>query len=109
MSIFAVETWNLKPEKVNEFNSFLERWKKLVKDRPELFEELKSWNSYMTIFGTTHSCMNLWEYDSISDIEKHTANFGTDPQLKELVTELWTYLVPGTHREEIWRHVIKLK
>ena len=109
MSIFVVETWSLRTEKLKEFNSFLERWKKLVKERPELFEEVKSWNSYMTMFGTTNSGMNLWEYNSIGDIEKHMAKFGSDPELRELVTELWTYLVPGSHREEIWRHAIKLK
>ena len=60
----------MRAEKLEEFNSFLERWKKLVKEKPELFEEIKSWNSYGVILGKTHSGMNLWEYDSISDFEK---------------------------------------
>ena len=109
LSIFVVEKWNLRPEKLHEYNTFLAKWKKLVEKRPELFEEIKSWNSYMTIIGTSHSCMNLWEYERFSDIEKHMAKYGTDTELKEFVSELWTYLLPGSHRDEIWRHVTKLK
>ncbi len=77
MTILVKETWDLKPEKAAEFYKFLERWKKLVKERPELFDELKSWNSHETILGTTFQGMNLWEYESMADMEKHHKKFYT--------------------------------
>ncbi len=109
MTIILVETWDVKPEKVVEFKSFLERMKKLVKERPELFEEVKSWDSYETVTGTTFQGMNLWEYDNMTEWEKSSNKFYTDPQLGKLLSELWTYLIPGTHREEVWKPVMKLK
>jgi hypothetical protein len=109
MTIYVKETWDLKPEKAAEFIKFLERWKKLVKERPELFEGLKSWNSYEAVMGTTFQGMNLWEYENMAEMEKSSSKFYTDPTLVKLVTELWTYLIPGTHREEVWKPVMKIK
>jgi hypothetical protein len=109
MTIISRETWNLKPEKAAEFYGYLERWKKLVHDRPDLFEEIKSWDSYQTVMGTTFQCMNLWEFEDFTEMEKHQKKFYTDPTLTKYVTELWTFVQPGTHRLEVWRPVIKLK
>jgi len=109
MTIFVKETWDLKPEKVGDFYKFLERWKKIIRDRPDLFEELKSWESYEAITGTTFKGMNLWQYENMAEWEKHSSKFYSDPTLVKMVTELWTYLIPGTHKEEIWKPVMKLK
>jgi hypothetical protein len=109
MTIISKETWDLKPEKAAEFRKYLERWQKLVKDRPELFKEIKSWNSYDTVMGTTFQGMNLWEFENFTEMEKHQKKFYTDPTLVKMVNELWTYLVPGSHRLEVWQPVIKLK
>jgi hypothetical protein len=40
MTIYVKETYILKPEKAAEFYKFFERFKKLVKERPDLIEEV---------------------------------------------------------------------
>ena len=47
--------------------------------------------------------MDLWEWGSMADMEKSYAKFDADPTLVKFVTEFWTYVVPGPHREEIWK------
>ena len=109
MTIYVKETYILKPEKAAEFYKFFERFKKLVEERPDLFEEVKSWNSYGAYIGTTFQGMDLWEWGNMADMEKSYAKFDADPTLVKFVNEFWTYVVPGTHREEIWKPVLKLK
>jgi hypothetical protein len=110
MTIYVIETWVLKPEKQVEFYLvYAEKWKKLIKEKPELFEEIKSWNGYEATFGTTYSGMNLQEYETMADLEKSMKKLKSEPVVRELFSELWTYLLPGSHREEIWRPVAKLK
>jgi len=105
----VVETWNLKPDKLEDFDSFIERWKNLVNERPDLFEELRSWNSYRLVVGPNHSGMSLWEFDSVDDREKFRKKLRSEPELIELVSELGDYFVPDSHQEDMWRPVLKLK
>lgn len=109
MTVLVVETWNLRPDKIEEFDSFLERWKNLIDERPDLFEELKAWNSYRPMFSAEPSGMNLWEFDSIDDREKFRKKLGSEEVLIELVSELGDYIVSGSHNEDMWGPVLKLK
>jgi hypothetical protein len=105
----VVETWNLKPDKLEDFESFFQRWKNLVNERPDLFEEIRSWNSYRLVKGPEHSGMSLWEFDSVEDREKFRKKLRSDPELIELVSELGDYFDPDNHQEDMWRPVLKLK
>jgi hypothetical protein len=109
MVIYVVETWVLRPERLEDFPAFLEKWKKIMKEKKHLFKELKSWNIYSTMFGTSHSGMGIWEYESMADLEKSMSPFHSDPDVKKLVDELWTFVLPGTHREEIWKPTAQMK
>ncbi len=46
MTVIVKETYSIKAEKNDEFYHYLERFKKLIYDKPDLFKEVKSWNTY---------------------------------------------------------------
>lgn len=109
MTIYIFQTYVLKPEKHAEFYVYAEKWKKWIKENPELFEEIRSWSSYEAVIGTTYNGMTIQEYDSMAELEKSMKKLQSDKKARELFSELWTYIVPGCHREEIWRPAVILK
>jgi len=100
----VVEKWLAKPEKQEEHTQVMHKFRKYIKDNPEMFKEVKSIREYTQMLGGI-SGMFIWliEYDSLADYAKLTSRMGKDEEAAELTQE-WTALIDRpTWSVEIWR------
>jgi len=64
--MFVVETFTLKTEKMADFPC-PKMFQDLIKKRPDLMKELKSWGVYQESFGTAGGFIEFSEFDSYED------------------------------------------
>ena len=103
MTILVVEKWVVKPEKQEEHMKVMQKFRKFIKDNPELFKEIKSVKEYTQMFGgISGMCIWLIEYDSLADYEKNHTRMDKDEDVKKLTQE-WNALIdPATVSVDIW-------
>lgn len=65
--MFVVETFTVKADKVSSFPC-PQMWKDILKLKPELAKELKSWCVYQTSFGKFGEMIEFSEFDSYEDL-----------------------------------------
>jgi hypothetical protein len=108
MTIWMVDTYAVKPDKLGEFPEFIKKFTAFVKKRPDLIKEIKSFkiNSKL-IGGTWGGYVEMYEFENVADFEKC---FGRIMQDKEFMTEIYAkipnYIVLGSESIEIWNSVI---
>ncbi len=103
-----LEKYVIKSDKLIEFSEYVKKYLTwLEKRRPTLYKEVKSHKMLNQIFGD-HYCeqVEIWEYENLADLEKTMNRLMQD---KELNTEVFpvfaTYMVPGTHKLEVYNEV----
>lgn len=107
MSIFVVDTHVVKPEKQEGYASLMKRLRKYMKENPETFRGLKSWKVFAQMFGgISGGHVQLWEYDSMADIEKSMMLMFRDKGFMEIKREFDRLIEPTTHSWNIWNSVI---
>jgi len=107
MAVFMVETYVVKPEKQKELVSLLQRVVKLMKEKPEKFQEVKSYKVYSQMVGAMGGYTEIWEADSMADIEKFYHRMLTDEELMKIPQEFFTLIVPETYITRIWTNVLE--
>jgi hypothetical protein len=107
MTIFVVETYVVKPDKLGEFAKATKDFEAFMKKRPDLFKETKSYKAYSHMLGGTWGG-GVWmtEVESLADLEK---GLKKQMQDKEFMTEVYAkfmaLIVPGTYSLNIWTPV----
>ncbi|HVP17278.1 MAG TPA: hypothetical protein VMT42_07920 [candidate division Zixibacteria bacterium] len=107
MTVFSMETYVVKPDKLSEFTAFVKNYEAYMKKRPELFKELKSHKVFSHLLGGNWGG-GAWmgEYENLADLEK---NFNKLMGDKEFMTKMfpeWNALiVPGTYSINVWTPV----
>jgi hypothetical protein len=107
MTIWVVETYVVKPDKLGEFTTVIKNFKAFMKRRPDLFKETKSYKVFNHMLGGTWGG-GVWmtEMESLADLEKGLKKQMED---KEFMTEVYakfmTLIVPGTYSVNIWTPV----
>jgi hypothetical protein len=108
MTVFLVETFIVKPDKLEEWMTNHKKFLAWMKKHPDLFKEIKSLKTFSQMFGGNWGgYVEMWEAKSVSDIEKVMSRV---MQNKEYMTKLYpeamALVVPGTYSENIWNFVI---
>lgn len=82
----------------------MRKFRKFIKDKPELFKGMKSVKEYIQIFGGTNG-MNIWliEYNSLADYEKESARMQKDEGAQKLNNEWQALIDPVTVSVDVWR------
>lgn len=107
MSVFVVDTHVVKPEKQEEYVSLMKRLSKYMKENLQTFKELKSWKVFCQTFGgIAGGHIQLWEYESMADIEKSMTLMFKDKGFMEIKRELDRLIEPATHSWNVWTAVI---
>jgi hypothetical protein len=107
MTIFVVEKYVVKPDKMDEFTQLIKEFKAWMKKRPELFSYVKSYKVFSHLLGGTWGG-GVWmtEVESLADFEK-----GLKKQMesKEFMTEIYAKfmatVVDGTYSIDVWTPV----
>jgi hypothetical protein len=104
-----IEKYVIKSDKIQEFSEYIKKYSQwLERSRPRLYKEVKSHRMLSQMFGD-HYCMQMeiWEYESLSDLEKTWKRIQEDRELNTQVFPMFaTYMVPGSHKIEIWNQVL---
>jgi hypothetical protein len=96
MTILAVETMVVKPEKQGEVMALWQKALKYMKDHPEK-TKAKSTKIFTQVFGGNFGAfVSMSEYDSIADWEKEYAIMMQDEEYMKLFQESMAFIVPGT-------------
>jgi hypothetical protein len=107
MTILAVETYVIKPDKMGEYTAFFKKFMEWVKKNPDLFKEVKSFKLFSHMLGGKYfTYVEMWELENLADFEK----LGNRLEQSEYVTrfrpEGMSLVVPGTLSLEIWNSVM---
>jgi hypothetical protein len=102
MSIFFVETYVVKAEKLEEFPQRLKEFIKYKEDHPDLFPGLKSWKLYRQRIGEpTGLYIEMWEYESLTHWEQDRT-FEEDEGMKRISSGFHQLVEPATFSTSIW-------
>ena len=106
MTVFTVERYVVKPDKLAEFTAFVKKFKAIVKRRPELCKEMKSYKIYSDQLGGNWGG-GTWmtEYDSLADFEKCVKRAMGDKEFITIMAEWNALIVPGTYSINVWTPV----
>ena len=107
MAVFAVFTYVVKLDRMNEQMAFVADFKAWIKKRPDLFKGMKAWTVYSKLAGGKFGeFVEIAEYENLTELEK---NYAAVMQDKEYLTKHYPTMVglfvPGTLGMEIWNSV----
>ena len=109
MTIFLVSTWVVKPDKLGEFPIYGKKYLAWMKERQDLFKELKSYKYFSHMIGGggyVGSYVEMWEFESLAELEKFSTRYGSDKEhMTKILPEFMTLVVPGTFSSYMWSPV----
>jgi hypothetical protein len=106
MTIFTLERYVVKPDKLGEFTAFVKKFEALTKKRPELCKEMKSYKIFSDLLGGNWGG-GAWmtEYDNLADFEKCFKKAMADKEFMTMMAEWNALIVPGTYSINVWTPV----
>lgn len=108
MTIFVVGTMLANPEKRE---ALMQLWRKFfayMKEKPELFKEVKSFRVFNQMFGgLLNGFIEFVEYDSLKDYEAFQERISKDPEYVKIIQEFLQLADPATLSEQVWKPVMQ--
>lgn len=106
MTIFMVETYIVKLDKLGEFMAFLKKWETWMKKNPEVFKEVKSHKVFSHLLGgNLGGYVEMTEFENLADFEKWMNKFMKSDFMTTLYPEFASLQVPGTYSNNMWNSV----
>lgn len=106
MSVFVVETYVVKPEKQGEYQTLIQNLLEYKKQNPQLFKEVKSFRLFHQMFGgLAGAYIEMWEFDSMADLEKCWMKELKDDGFMKLHKEFTLFVEPTTFSMNVWTTV----
>lgn len=106
MTIFMVETYIVKPDKLGMFPAFIKKFETWMKKHPELFKEVKSYKIFSHMLGgNMGGYVEMTEFENLADFEKFFAKIMKSEFMVTLYPEFTNLVVAGTDSMSIWNSV----
>jgi hypothetical protein len=106
MSIILAETYMVRHEEQKEFQSSLEEFIRYKERHPKLFESVKSWRLLKQFSGgIANAYVELWEFDSLLDMEKCSARIFKTKEGKKIQADFYDQIDNATFTRSIWNSV----
>jgi hypothetical protein len=106
MTIFSVETWVVKPDKLGEFPVWVKKWERWVKKHPEVFKEVKSHKVFSHMLGGNWGgYVYMTEFENLADFEKGLNKLMKSDFMTTLYPEFASLIVAGSYSINIWNPV----
>jgi hypothetical protein len=103
MTVFMVETYVVKPEKLSEFTAYKEKWKKFF---AKWLKEVKSYKMFTQLFGGNWGgYVEMWEFENLADCEKFFNRVMQSDYTTKLYPEFASLVVPATYSISAWNPV----
>lgn len=108
VTVFMMDTYVLKPEKVSEYATFLKRYDTWMRSQPELFREVKSVRLYSQTLGhVLDSYCEIWEFESLAGLETWVAKYFVNKEATAWHQEWLGMVVPGTESRSTLRPIFE--
>lgn len=106
MTVSMVETYVIKPDKLEEFNTLLKKSETYMKKHPDLFKEMKSHKIFSQLFGGNWGgYIEMYEFENLASFEKWMTRIMQSDYMRTSYPEQISLVVPGTHSMNIWKSV----
>jgi hypothetical protein len=107
MTVFVVETYIVKPDKLGEYTELAKKYVEWTRKRADLFKEVKSWRLFAHMFGgTSGGYVEMWEFMNLIDYEKVMSRLMQDREfITEFYSKVMAMMVPGTYSTSVWNPV----
>jgi hypothetical protein len=103
MTVFMVETYVVKPEKLSEFTAYKAKWKKFF---AKWLKEVKSYKMFTQLFGGNWGgYVEMWEFENLADCEKFFNRVMQSDYTTKLYPEFASLVVPATYSISAWNPV----
>ena len=103
--LYVLEVYTAMPDKIDDVVALTQKVAGLLKKHPEKYKWVKSYSAMQHDIGTMGGFYEVWEFESLADMEKFMAFYPTDKDLKAVHEEFVKLLVPGSHRYEVVNEV----
>jgi hypothetical protein len=106
MTIFWVDSYVIKPDRLSEFTEVLRRFKAWMKEQPDLFKEVKSYKVFSHMLGGRWGgYVEMFEFESLSEFEKWKNKIAQSEFAKTHLAESASLIVPTSESLDIWNSV----
>ncbi len=106
MTVFLIRTYCVKPSKLKEHNEWGKKLVALMKNKPELFSNVKSMRVLSHKYGgKVGGFTAMWGFDSLAHIEGWENGFTEIPEEMALRSEFMKLIIPGSFSADIWESV----
>jgi hypothetical protein len=101
-----VETFIIKPDKLEEFTTGFKIFETWMKERPELYTEVKSHKLFSHMLGGKWGgYVEMWEFENLANFEKWVNKLMQSDFMTTIYPQFAILEVPGTDSIEIWNSV----
>jgi hypothetical protein len=103
-TVFVVETYVVKPDKLGEYAELAKKYVEWTKKRADLFKEVKSWKLFAHLYGgISGGYVEMWEFENLMDYEKAMNRLMQDKEfMTEFYTKVMAMMVPATYSVNVW-------
>lgn len=106
MTVFMVETYVVKPEKLAEFTAWAKKFFEWKETHPQLFKEVKSYKMFAQVLGGNWGGqVEMWEFENLAECEKWMNRIMQSEWMVTLYPEFVALVAPATHSMCIWNPV----
>jgi hypothetical protein len=106
MTVFMVETYIVKPDKLGEAAAHFKKFETWVKEHPELLKEVKSTKIFTHLLGGNWGgYVVMTEFENLAEGEKWENKFMKSGYMTTLYPEWASLLVAGSYSISIWNSV----
>ena len=103
MSVFVVETYVVRAEKLEDFTPALQEFLDFKDRNPALFEGLKSWRLLKQEFGgVSDMYVEMWEYENLAEMERVSEQIFADEGMSRIGKGFHQLVEPTSFTAAIW-------
>lgn len=103
MSVFVVETYVVRAEGLEDFDSALRDFLAFKAQNMALFKDLKSWKLLKQAYGgVADMYIEMWEYESLAEMERISDQIFADEGMKRIGKGFHKLVEPTSLTTSIW-------
>jgi antibiotic biosynthesis monooxygenase (ABM) superfamily enzyme len=107
MTIFWVDSYVIKPDKLSEYMKVLEKFKARMKEEPGLFREVRTYKAFTHMLGGKRGgYVEMFEFENLTEFEKWRNKISRSEFAKIHLAESASLIVPGSESLEVWNAVV---
>jgi len=106
MTVFSVETWIVKPDKLGEYMIWHKKYETWFKKHSSEYKEVKSYKVFSHMLGGNWGgYVFMTEFENLADLEKAFNKMMKSDFMTALYPEFARLIVDGSYSVDVWNPV----